>query len=460
MLHRWHAVIRRWLWRLRWRAGWVVAAVVVVILSAVPLPLGPVVVIMRGSNTIGSELAPDLVLGYLRSRSAGDLAIASSARTPIMEAPGTDRSIRFEIGSEGSDTAFECGIDIGMSSREITPDERDRLEPCRGNLQDSGQEVALAVDAVAVIAHPGIGVRDLSVQELQRIFSCDIRDWSEIGLPPGVIQLFRRNDESGTADVFRDRVLNSRQICSESQEFEDSQQLSERVAQTAGAIGFVGLPFVGSNTLVAVSSGDDSVPTLPDESSVRSGDYVLSRGLYLYVSDRPSEVVREFLTYARDCDGQQQVDDAGFFRGVFLPCESGPDPVDASIIPTPCPGGAPLDYCEFVEGAARFPFSVRFDTAAGTVDGRSEQDLAQLAEYMRQPGQNGRQILLAGFTDGVGDPGPNLVLSQQRAESVAGLIGQLGIPNVEPRGFGEQFLIDDDSEDGQQRNRRVEVWIR
>ena len=456
----WLAAIGSW----RRRAAWLAAGVAIAVIGVmIPLPLGPVLIRMQGSNTIGSELAPDLVLGFLRSQTPGELSTGIDAGFITLEAPDGARPLQFDIGSAGSDTAFQCGVDIAMSSRPIQEDEAERLKACDGERN----ELILASDAVAVVAHPGVGLSEISVEDLRRVFLCEVRDWSALGLPAGPITVLGRNDDSGTADVFRDRVLNDLRICSEAQEFEDSQELSERVAQTPGAIGFVGLPFVGTNSVAAVASGPDAASIVPTEENVRSGTYPLSRSLYLYTAESAPPVVEEFLSYVRGCDGQQRVDDDGFFRGHFLACET-PLPENGSVPPsfpgTPCPHGAPADYCAFVVGATRFPFAVRFDTDSGAVDDRGRQDLAQFVELLRGVG-GGRTVLLAGFTDAEGNPAHNEELARQRAAAVAAELrgmelSGVELSGVEVGGFGERFLVDDNSEAGQERNRRVEVWVR
>lgn len=69
-------------------------------------------------------------------------------------------------------------------------------------------------------------------------------------------------------------------------------------------------------------------------------------------------------------------------------------------------------------------------------------------------------MLLFGFTDARGSPEQNLRLSQQRAQEIARELQARGIQTRVVRGFGPANPVAaDDSPSGQERNRRVEIWV-
>jgi outer membrane protein OmpA-like peptidoglycan-associated protein len=73
------------------------------------------------------------------------------------------------------------------------------------------------------------------------------------------------------------------------------------------------------------------------------------------------------------------------------------------------------------------------------------------------------RIAVEGHTDSVGKPESNKKLSQRRAESVMKWLTQKGIKRerLEAHGFGmERPIADNDSDEGKQKNRRVEFHIR
>jgi OOP family OmpA-OmpF porin len=71
-------------------------------------------------------------------------------------------------------------------------------------------------------------------------------------------------------------------------------------------------------------------------------------------------------------------------------------------------------------------------------------------------------VEIAGYTDSSGQEVSNSVLSQKRAEAVAGYLVVRGIPssNLKPKGYGTQNPISDNSApEGMAKNRRVELHI-
>jgi outer membrane protein OmpA-like peptidoglycan-associated protein len=69
--------------------------------------------------------------------------------------------------------------------------------------------------------------------------------------------------------------------------------------------------------------------------------------------------------------------------------------------------------------------------------------------------------MLIGFADSIGTREVNLALSKRRAQAVADQMQQEGINPVLVTGFGQELPVADNSTpEGQEKNRRVEVWLR
>jgi phosphate transport system substrate-binding protein len=115
-----------------------------------------------------------------------------------------------------------------------------------------------------------------------------------------------------------------------------------------------------------------------------------------------------------------------------------------------------------VQGARRLSLNLRFDEGSIGPDSKALADLERLAEFMRQPSQQGRELLLIGFADaGEVTPLQAEALSNDRADQVADRMEALGLRPRTVRGLGGQLLLSsDDSLRGRARNRRVEVWLR
>ena len=105
--------------------------------------------------------------------------------------------------------------------------------------------------------------------------------------------------------------------------------------------------------------------------------------------------------------------------------------------------------------------SITFETGSATIAKDQMRSLFQLGEAMEQVilDRPDEVYLIEGHTDAVGRAGDNLVLSDQRAESVATALSQnFDIPpeNLVTRGYGEEYLkVDTDGPE--RRNRRAAV---
>jgi len=103
---------------------------------------------------------------------------------------------------------------------------------------------------------------------------------------------------------------------------------------------------------------------------------------------------------------------------------------------------------------------VLFDSGSSTLRPGGMRLVARLAEFLRAYPE--RTLAIEGFTDSVGDDGYNQQLSERRAAAVRLALMEDGIDGtrIYVRGYGEAFPVaSNDTREGRQRNRRVEVVI-
>ncbi|MFA5631828.1 MAG: phosphate ABC transporter substrate-binding/OmpA family protein [Porticoccaceae bacterium] len=410
---------------------------------------------IHGSNTIGEELAPALVSDYLAARGAQNIVVTETgtALESRVEASLDERRVAVEIHAHGSSTAF-AGLgagaaDVGMASRRIKAEEVETLAPALGNLASAEAEHVIALDGLAVIVNPGLAIREIDVATLGRVFSGDISNWQQLGGPDLPIRLFARDDKSGTWDSFESQVLKPQgvRLAQGAMRFESSQELSDTVTATAGAIGFIGLPYVRNAKLLAIAGDSHAMALFPTTFTVSTEDYALSRRLYLYLPPQSgNDEARKFIDHVHASRGQTVVGRTGFIS----------QNINASK--PPVVQGLPSEYMELTSNAERLSLNVRFALGSEEIDSKAQRDLFRLVNFLEA--NPGRRIVLLGFTDSVGDPQMNLRLSRSRAQLVSKELMKLGIFPHQVTGFGSLAPIaSNDNEEGRQRNRRVEVWI-
>lgn len=428
-----------------------------------PPPSGSEVVLrLSGSNTIGSGLAPALAEAYLESRGATDVRRVPGADPEELTVEGRlagqSAPQAIAISAHGSGTAFtdleKGACDIGMASRAIKDEEKAKLAGL-GDMTSRANEHVLALDGLAVIVNQASSVTALDVAQVRRIFSGAIRDWSEVGGQPGAIGLYARDDKSGTFDTFKTLVLRGEKLAAGAKRYEDSRQLSADVAKDVRGIGFIGLPFIGATRALKISEGS-SLPMRPTPLTVGTEDYLLSRRLFFYTPAAPaSSWVAPFVEFALSDAGQAIVKAEGFV-GQSL----GDRPPSPGIVEAP-QGQLPQEYLRLTANAERLPFNIRFRSGSDDLDNKAFRDIGRLAQLMNDGANSSRAILLFGFADATGADAYNLKLSEERARAVAGEILSEGLQAAAVQGFGEAAPVaSNETEEGKERNRRVEVWLR
>jgi outer membrane protein OmpA-like peptidoglycan-associated protein len=107
-----------------------------------------------------------------------------------------------------------------------------------------------------------------------------------------------------------------------------------------------------------------------------------------------------------------------------------------------------------------FDSGILFDVSSSAVQHKGRENLINLSEILNK--YEDTDILIEGHTDATGSEEYNLTLSRNRAQSVATILEEAGVlaPRFTIMGYGEvQPIADNDTAEGRQENRRVELAI-
>jgi len=230
--------------------------------------------------------------------------------------------------------------------------------------------------------------------------------------------------------------------------YEDSHELSSAVAGDVSGIGFVGHTHTGDARPVPIGTPGQQA-LLPNRFTIQTEDYPLSRRLYLYsISESSNPEVARFLSFIASKEGQAIVE-----RERFVPLEI---VTQRSTLPA----GNTSAYQSVVSGAERLSVNFRFNTGSNQLDNRALADLDRVTEFLIRTKTNPSRLALIGFADNIGDPSSNVVLSKERANTVAAALKTRGITPGRITGFGaENPVASNATTEGRERNRRVEVWV-
>ncbi|MCQ2996534.1 substrate-binding domain-containing protein [Pseudomonas syringae] len=411
---------------------------------------------IHGSNTIDAQLGPALVEGLMRKQGLRDVRTEPGPSVNELRVVGTSadgKPLKVEIAAHGSGTGFSAlkarKADIAASSRPIKEKEIQDLAEI-GNLKSPGAEQVIAIDGVAVILHPGNPIRELTTEQLARVFAGEIRNWQALGGKDGEIHLYVRDEQSGTFETFKELVLlkYGKTLAAGAKRFESSEQLSDEVSGDRNGIGFIGLPYVRHAKAVAVADGE-SRPMLPTVSLIATEDYPLSRRLYLYL---PIEARQPWATalvdFAQSAEGQAIVAQNGFVAQTV------------QTIKVQATAQMPSEYQTLTREAERLSVNFRFAQGSAKLDNKALLDVQRVADYLKQHGKLDRRVTLVGFGDAKSDPQRAQLLSRLRGMAVRRELMKSNITLREVVGFGDEMPVAaNDLDDGRIKNRRVEVWV-
>ena len=241
---------------------------------------------LSGSVSTNGSTSMEKVIGALSEQFMAD----NSGVTVTYDPTGSGAGI--EAASNGS-------ADIGLGSRALKDEEKG------GGLT----ETIVALDGIAVIVNADSKVADLTVEQIGKIFTGEITDWSEVGGDAGTISCIGREAGSGTRDGF-ESITGTKDACKLDQELTSTGGVIEAVAGNPNAIGYASLSAVeGKNTVKAVTVGGVACT----EATVLDGSYAIQRPFVLVTKtgETLSPAAQAFFDYATSSAASQLIKAAG-----------------------------------------------------------------------------------------------------------------------------------------------------
>lgn len=410
---------------------------------------------LGGSNTIGDKLAPALAVAWLKSLGCDDPTTTSPDKDESVVSCDKDgKTLAVTVSAKGTETGFkglaDDTFDIAMASDKVDGEQKEKLAGI-GDMTSPASEHVIGFDGVAVVVNPANPVRKLSLDQVAGLFSGVIGDWSQVGGGGGHVQVYARDEKSGTWKFFKRTVLDAHgaKLAADAKRFESGTDLGNAVLGDANGIGFVGFNSVASAQPVAIApNGAQSL--VPNRFSIATEDYVLSRQLYLYTPAQPKRAdVLRFLAFVASSDGQKVVEAKGFV----------PRTVEQKQVSTP--SGAPSRYAALTRDALRLTSTFRFDTGKASFNTRSLSEPDLVEQFLTDNHIAPEKLMLFGFADSRGGPVLNQKLSEDRAGFVRDALAPHHLTPGVVEGFGIALPVaDNGTPAGQEKNRRVEVWVR
>jgi len=217
--------------------------------------------------------------------------------------PEADITIRGGGSGVGIAALLDGTIDIANASRPMKPKEIERAK-AKG-IQPFA--TVIAKDGIAVIVHPSNSVAGLTMDELKAIYTGRISKWNEVGGGTKTIVIVSRDTASGTFETFKKLALKGKKVRDDALMLASNQAVATTVAKTPGAIGYVGLGYLSDKVKALEIDG-----VKPSQKTVVSGEYKLSRPLFMYTNGKPKGLAKKFIDFVLSLAGQRIVKDLGF----------------------------------------------------------------------------------------------------------------------------------------------------
>ena len=191
----------------------------------------------------------------------------------------------------------EGRCDIGLSSRALKDEEK-----------TSGlTQTILAYDGIAIIVNPANPINDLSLEQIAKIYTGEITNWSELGGDDAEIVLIGREAGSGTRDGF-ESITGTTDACQYRQELTSTGDVITTVAQNPNAIGYASLASVKDSVKALAVEG-----VTPSEETVKDGSYLVQRPFVLVTKEgvELSAAAQDFFNYITSAEANDIIAGAG-----------------------------------------------------------------------------------------------------------------------------------------------------
>jgi phosphate transport system substrate-binding protein len=267
--------------------------------------------------------------------SGGIKSVGSDTMKELMENWGEAFKRRYpaitiEIEDKGSATAPPALIkgtaNFGPMSREMKPSEIDDFEKKFG-YKPTGLKVA--IDMLAVYVHKDNPIKELSLEQVDAIFSKnrkggfekDITTWGDLGLKgewaDRPISLYGRNAASGTNAFFKEHALFGGDYKATVKEQPGTAAVVKAVAEDKSGVGYGGIGYITADVrAVPIIGKGEKKAVEPTTENAYNGKYAMWRFLYVYVNHDPNKELdpfrREFVRFILSKEGQELVVKSGY----------------------------------------------------------------------------------------------------------------------------------------------------
>ena len=255
--------------------------------------------------------------GNDEQKSSGETVViaGSTSVQPLSEvmaeefmADNEGASVEVQGGGSGQGIkSIEEGIaDIGSLSREVKDEEKGSVK----------EEYIIAMDGVAVVVNTETETEDITIEELEKIYTGEITNWKELGGKDAEITVVSREEGSGTRGAFTeitgvlvkdDEGNETDNTTADALVQPSTGSVIKTVSSTPDSIGYVSLAAVSDEVKALKVEGVEA-----SKDTVLDGTYKISRPFVYVTGNDISESAKAFIDFVLSDKGQELVEENGF----------------------------------------------------------------------------------------------------------------------------------------------------
>src|SRR5436190_7239322 len=271
-------------------------------------------------RTIGKIGIAAATLALAVSTHAGSITIKGSDTLVILAQKwaevymGKHAETKIQVTGGGSGIGFAAlqnnTTDIVDASRPIRPAE---IQACIKAFGKKPKEYKVALDGLSIYVHTSNRLNEISVDQLEQIFTGKVKNWKEIGVSDTPITVYSRENSSGTYEFFKEHILKGQDFVSSAQTMPGTAALLQSVSRDPNGVGYGGKAYGHGAKILKVKKDADSEAIEPTEDNVVSGKYPIWRYLYNYLSpEKDKGEIATYLNWIRSDEGQKIVKEVGY----------------------------------------------------------------------------------------------------------------------------------------------------
>jgi phosphate transport system substrate-binding protein len=228
---------------------------------------------------------------------------------------GKHPETKIQVTGGGSGIGFAAlqnnTTDVADASRPIKAAE---IQACIKAFGKKPKEYKVALDGLSIYVHNSNPLNEISVDQLEQIFTGKVKNWKEIGGNDTPITVYSRENSSGTYEFFKEHILKGQDFVSSAQTMPGTAALLQSVSRDPNGVGYGGKAYGHGAKILKVKKTADSPAVEPTEETVKNGSYPIWRYLYNYLNpDKDKGEIHAYLNWIRGPEGQNMVGEVGYY---------------------------------------------------------------------------------------------------------------------------------------------------